>query len=155
MKRLPETISVFGKVFSAGEETLDLSSRNLYRIQESVIRAIRPRNLSLANIRVLNFSQNSFVELPDILPLLINLRCLSVKDNRLSSLPESIKCLKILRVLDLRNNQLKALGVVRELPKLEKLFVEGNPLTIEEIRSLVKHMDGTGKTISMDIAGTC
>ncbi|XP_022809187.1 uncharacterized protein LOC111346088 isoform X5 [Stylophora pistillata] len=72
--------------------------------------------------------------------------------SRLSSLPESMKCLVRLRELDLRNNQLKELGVVRELSKLEKLFVEGNPLRLEEIRSLVKHVDRTKRRVLMDIA---
>ena len=44
--------------------------------------------------------------------------------------------------------------MVRGLPKLKKLFVEGNPLTLEEIRSLIKHVDTTTRTISVDIAGS-
>ncbi|RMX41323.1 hypothetical protein pdam_00021649 [Pocillopora damicornis] len=58
-----------------------------------------------------------------------------------------------LQELDLRNNQLKKLNVVRELPDLRKLLVEGNPLTLEEIRSLIKHVDETTRTIFIDIAG--
>ena len=54
----------------------------------------------------------------------------------------------------MRNNQLKGLDVVRELPKLKKLMVEGNPLTLEAIRSLMKHVDTTARTIFVDIAGS-
>ena len=54
----------------------------------------------------------------------------------------------------MRNNQLKKLDVVRELPNLRKLLVEGNPLTLEEIRSLIKHVDKTTRTIFVDIAGS-
>ena len=77
-----------------------------------------------------------------------------MNDNRLSSLPESMRSLKGLQELDLRNNQLKGLDVVTGLPKLKKLFVEGNPLTLEEIRSLIKYVEKTTRTISVDIAGS-
>ena len=82
-----------------------------------------------------------------------NLTCLYVNDNRLSFLPESMRRLERLQELDLRNNQLKGLDVIRELPELKKLLVEGNPLTLEEIRSLIKHLDATAKTIFVDILG--
>ena len=65
-----------------------------------------------------------------------------------------MKYLKRLQELDLRNNQLKGLDVVRKLPKLKKLFVEGNPLTLEEIRSLIEHVGTTTRSISVDIAGS-
>ena len=65
-----------------------------------------------------------------------------------------MKFLVGLQELDLRNNQLKKLNVVRELPKLKKLLVEGNPLTLEEIRSLIKHVDTTTRNIFVDIAGS-
>ena len=77
-----------------------------------------------------------------------------MNDNRHSSLPESMQFLAKLQELDLRNNQLKKLNVVRELPDLRKLLVEGNPLTLEEIRSLIKHVDETTRTIFIDIAGS-
>ena len=104
--------------------------------------------------RSLDLSHNNFAGLPDIFLELINLTCLCVNDNRLSSLPEGMRSLKGLQELDLRNNQLKRLDVVRELPRLRKLLVEGNPLTREEIRSLFKLVDRTTRKIFVDIAGS-
>ena len=122
----------------------------IYRTEEF----LRRENFSLADILSLNLSHNRLEKLPDIFLQLINLRCLYVNNNRLSSLPESIGCLKRLQELDLRNNQLKVLDVVRKLPDLRKLLVEGNPLTLVEIRSLIKHVDTTTRSIFVDIAGS-
>ena len=136
---------------------MDLSKRYLGSIPSNFLAAMftaSRENLSLANIRSLNLSHNNFSELPNIFLELINLTCLYVNDNRLSSLPESMRRLEGLEELDLRNNQLKGLDVVRELPELKKLLVEGNPLTLAEIRSLMKHVDTTTRKISVDIAGS-
>ena len=138
-------------------KTLDLSGRHLdgdqwiYCIEEFLRRR---ENFSLTNILSLNLSHNRLEKLPDIFLQLINLTCLSVNDNRLSSLPESIGWLERLQELDLRNNQLKVLDVVRKLPELKKLLVEGNPLTLVGIRSLIKHVDTTTRSIYVDIAGS-
>ena len=150
-------LSVISETLALGEKTLDLSRRNLdkdlciYRIEEFLHSR---KNFSLTNILSLSLSHNRLEKLPDIFLQLINLTCLYVNNNRLSSLPESIGCLKRLQELDLRNNQLKVLDVVRKLPDLRKLLVEGNPLTLEEIRSLIKHVDTTRRSISVDIAGS-
>ena len=150
-------LSVISETLALGEKTLDLSRRNLdwypwiYGIGEFLRRR---ENFSLTNILSLNLSHNRLEKLPDIFLQLINLTCLYVNKNRLSSLPESIGYLKRLQELDLRNNQLKVLDVVRKLPELKKLLVEGNPLTLEEIRSLMKHVDTTTRSISVDIAGS-
>ena len=157
MKRLTVPLSVISETLALGEKTLDLSRRNLdmdlriYHLEEFLRRR---GNFSLANILSLNLSHNRLEKLPDIFLQLINLTCLYVNNNRLSSLPESIGCLKRLQELDLRNNQLKVLDVVRKLPDLRKLLVEGNPLTLVEIRSLIKHVDTTTRSISVDIAGS-
>ena len=138
-------------------ETMDLSKRNLGSNPLDFLAAmllVSLQNLSLAHIQSLNLSHNNLAEIPDIFLQLITLTCLCVNDNRLSSLPKSMKDLKRLQELDLRNNQLKGLDVVRKLPKLKKLFVEGNPLTLEEIRSLIEHVDTTKRSISVDIAGS-
>ena len=122
---------------------------------EFLISIFMSRPLSPAYIQSLNLSYNNFTNLPGpyLFPL-ETLTCLEVKDNRLSFLPTSMRCLKGLQEVDLRNNQLKKLDVVRELPNLRKLLVEGNPLTLEEIRSLIKHVDKTTRTIFVDIAGS-
>ena len=151
-------VSAISDTLALREKTLDLSWRNLdrgrgiYRIEEFLRR--RENVKKLANIRSLNLSHNRLKKLPVIFLKLINLTCLNVNNNRLSSLPESIGCLKRLQELDLRNNQLKVLDVVRKLPDLRKLLVEGNPLTLVEIRSLIKHVDTTTRSISVDIAGS-
>ena len=156
MKRLAP-VSVIRETLALRDKTLDLSKRNLdrgqgiYRIEEF----LRTReNFSLTNILSLKLSHNRLEKLPDIFLQLINLKCLSVNDNRLSSLPESIGWLERLQELDLRNNQLKVLDVVRKLPELKKLLVEGNPLTLVGIRSLIKHVDTTTRSIYVDIAGS-
>ena len=139
-------------------KTLDLSGRHLdgdqwiYCIEEFLRR--RKNVKKPANILSLNLSHNCLEKLPNTFLPLINLTCLYVNNNRLSSLPESMKYLKRLQELDLRNNQLKVLDVVRKLPDLRKLLVEGNPLTLVEIRSLIKHVDTTTRSISVDIAGS-
>ena len=113
------------------------------------------RPLLPAYIQSLNLSYNNLLNLPGLyLFPLESLTCLKVNDNRLSFLPKSMRWLKGLQEVDLRNNQLKKLDVVRELPKLRKLFVEGNPLSLKEIRSLMKHVDTTTRTIFVDIAGS-
>ena len=150
-------VSAISDTLALREKTLDLSWRNLdrgrgiYLIEEF----LRTReNFSLTNILSLKLSHNRLKKLPDIFLQLINLTCLNVNNNRLSSLPESIGCLKRLQELDLRNNQLKVLDVVRKLPELKKLLVEGNPLTLVGIRSLIKLVDTTTRSISVDIAGS-
>ena len=151
-------VSAISDTLALREKTLDLSWRNLdrgrgiYRIEEFLCK--RENVKKLANILSLNLSHNRLKKLPDIFPQLINLTCLNVNNNRLSSLPESIGRFKRLQELDLRNNQLKVLDVVRKLPDLRKLLVEGNPLTLVEIRSLIKHVDTTTRSISVDIAGS-
>ena len=157
VKRLTALESDILQTLALGKKTLDLSKRNVGSIPLDFLTAMfmnSRKNLLLANIRSLNLSHNNFEKLPDIFLQLINLTCLYVNDNRLSSLPESLRSLKGLQELDLRNNQLKGLDVVRGLPKLKKLFVEGNPLTLEEIRSLIKYVEKTTRTISVDIAGS-
>ena len=122
---------------------------------EFLISIFMSRPLSPVYIQSLNLSYNNFANLPGfyLFPL-ETLTCLEVKDNRLSFLPTSMRCLKGLQEVDLRNNQLKKLDVVRELPNLKKLSVEGNPLSLEEIKSLFKHVDTTTRKIIVDIAGS-
>ena len=135
---------------------MNLSKGNLNSDEmEFLISIFMSRPLSPAYIQSLNLSYNNFTNLPGfyLFPL-ETLTRLEVNDNRLSFLPASMRCLKGLQEVDLRNNQLKKLDVVRELPNLRKLLVEGNPLTLEEIRSLIRHVDKTTRTIFVDIAGS-
>ena len=156
MKRLTATVVVVGQTLALGEKTVDLSKRNLDRNQVNfLVAGSELRKLSLAHIRSLNLSYNNLGELPfNFLLQFENLTCLYVNDNRLYSLHENMKFLGRLEELDLRNNQLKKLNVIRELPKLKKLLVEGNPLTLEEIRSLIKQVGTTTRKIFVDITGS-
>ena len=156
VKRLTSAVLVVEQTLALGEKTVDLSKRNLDSNQVNfLVAGLELRNLSLAYIRSLNLSYNNLGELPfHFFFQLENLTCLHVNDNKLYSLHENMKFLVGLQELDLRNNQLKKLNVVRELPKLKKLLVEGNPLTLEEIGSLIKHVDTTTRKIFVDIASS-
>ena len=156
MKPLTATEPVVQQMWAPRGSTLDMSKGNLNSDQvEFIISMCMFRFFSPVYIRSLNLSYNNLEKLPYcVLPQLENLTCLYVNDNRLSSLPESMKFLERLQELDLRNNQLKRLDVVRELPNLRKLLVEGNPLSLVEIRSLIKHVEKTTRTISVDIEGS-
>ena len=135
---------------------MNLSGRNLNSVEMEFLMSIFMwRPLLPAYIQSLNLSYNNLLNLHGLYLIpLESLTCLKVNDNRLSFLPKSMRWLKGLQEVDLRNNQLKKLDVVRELPNLRKLLVEGNPLTLEEIRSLIKHVDKTTRTIFVDIAGS-
>ena len=156
VKRLTEAVPAVEQKLALRGKTLNLSKRNLNSDEmEFLISIFMSKTLSPAYIQSLNLSYNNLGKLLCFFWFpLETLTCLEVNDNRLSFLPTSMRCLKGLQEVDLRNNQLKKLDVVRELPNLRKLLVEGNPLTLEEIRSLIKHVDKTTRTIFVDIAGS-
>ena len=156
MKRLTEAVPAVEQKLALRGKTLNLSKRNLNSDEmEFLISIFMSKTLSPAYIQSLNLSYNNLGKLLCFFWFpLETLTCLEVNDNRLSFLPTSMRCLKGLQEVDLRNNQLKKLDVVRELPKLKKLSVEGNPLSLEEIRSLFKHVDTTTRKIIVDIAGS-
>ena len=65
-----------------------------------------------------------------------------------------MKNLEKLQQLDLRNNKLKGpFKGIGDLKQLQELFVEGNPLTVEVIKSLVELMDRKSGKLTIDIAG--
>lgn len=93
------------------------------------------------------------IELPELIGDLINLKHLSANDNQLTLLPRTIKQLQLLQELDLRNNKLKSVVQdTNDLIRLERLSVEGNPLRIEEVRSLIELMESR-PSLWIDIAG--
>ena len=92
--------------------------------------------------------------MPESIGVLVNLLYLFVSDNRLSLLPASMKNLKKLQQLDLRNNKLKGpFKGIGDLKQLQGLYVEGNPLTLPVIKSLVELMDRKPGKLTIDIAG--
>ena len=156
MKRLTEAVPGVELKLALRRKTWNLSERNLNSDEiEFLITIFMSKTLSPAYIQSLNLSYSNLGKLPRffLFPL-ETLTCLEVNDNRLSFLPTILRCLKGLQELDLRNNQLKKLDVVRELPNLKKLSVEGNPLSLEEIKRLLKHVDTTTRKIIVDIAGS-
>ena len=125
-------------------EVLELSYLGLERL---------PMHVIARNVTQINLSHNKLVYLPEKFGDFINLTHLLVNNNNLSSLPTSFKQLKKLQVLDLRNNKLKRLSKdIAALKILERLYVEGNPLTVEDIRSLLELMEKRQRLL-IDIAG--
>ena len=115
-----------------------------------------PENLYGVNRRLLtklDLSHNMLRELPELIGDLINLKHLSANDNQLILLPRTIKLLQQLQELDLRKNKLKSVVQdTNDLIRLERLSVEGNPLRIEEVRSLIELMERR-PSLWIDIAG--
>ena len=65
-----------------------------------------------------------------------------------------MKNLEKLQELDLRNNKLKGpFKDIVDLKQLQELYVEGNPLTLPVIKSLVELMDRKSGKLTIDIAG--
>ena len=125
-------------------EVLELSYLGLERL---------PTHVIARNVTQINLSHNKLVDLPEKFRDFINLTHLLVNNNNLSSLPTTFKQLKKLQVLDLRNNKLKRLSKdIAALKILERLYVEGNPLTVEDIRSLLELMEKRQR-LMIDIAG--
>ena len=133
---------------------LDLSDKGLSEVPEAItyLTELRALNLSrnylkelptsvnkLKNLKWLILYKNQLRELPhSICELISNLTWLSVSNNHLSVLPSNIKHLKNLRNLDLSYNQLTTLpDEIGELEELERLYVAGNPLTLEGMRKVV------------------
>ena len=109
----------------------------------------------LTNLTMLILNHNKLTQLPESVVELIHLICLYVDNNQLSSLPASMKRLKNLQELDLRNNKLKRICIedISDLKRLTKLSVEGNPLTLEVIRSLLELRAKNPGRIIIDVAG--
>lgn len=109
---------------------------------------------NLTNLTMLNLNHNKLTQFPKVVLDLINLTYLYVNDNQLSTLPANLNYLEKLQELELKNNKLKRIfEYIVGLNNLEKLSVAGNPLTFQEIRSLMMLMDLRSQKMSIDIAG--
>ncbi|MFW9873162.1 MAG: leucine-rich repeat domain-containing protein [Candidatus Thorarchaeota archaeon] len=98
---------------------LDLSSKGLEKLPNSII--------NLTYLRYLNLNNNKLTNLPKFIYELLNLESLEVGFNRLENLSDSIGNLSKLIVLDVQYNRLEELPEsISKLPSLRILTIEGN-----------------------------
>jgi len=143
-----------------GERALDLSGKSLSKVPATLweLTELEELNLSdnylkelpasinkLRNLTWLILDGNHLRELPHSICELSNLILLSVQNNKLCVLPSNIKHLEKLWALDLFKNQFTTLpDGIGELKELGWLSVAGNPLTLEEMRKIVKLQNEIG-----------
>jgi len=143
-----------------GKRVLDLSGKSLSKVpaaqwelteleelhlSNNYLKELPASINKLRNLRWLSLDGNQLRELPHSICELSNLTVLSVDNNQLSVLPSNIKHLKNLRVLYLDNNQFTTFpDGIGELKGLRLLSVAGNPLTLEEMRKVVKLQNKIG-----------
>ena len=124
------------------------------KVLNGFIARLLTSTINLANLTTLNLNQKKLTQFPEGVLNLINLTHLYVNDNQLSTLPANLNYLEKLQELELRNNKLKRVfEYIVDLNNLKKLSVAGNPLTFQEIRSLMMLMDLKSQRMSIDIAG--
>ncbi|QZA58748.1 leucine-rich repeat domain-containing protein [Candidatus Rhabdochlamydia porcellionis] len=92
---------------------ITLSQNNLTSLPQSF--------KSLQALTVLDLTDNSFAEFPELLVKLPNLKYLDLSKNQLTQLPESLTELRALQALLVRGNQLTELPI--DLGKLDKLEI--------------------------------
>lgn len=106
------------------------------------LRKIPPAIFQLENLRDCCFMGNQIQALPEVLGPLRDLRFLGLSDNQLERLPNAVRDLTSLKWLYLYNNKLRELprGLLWKLSNLERLFIEGNPLTDEAAADLLSEV---------------
>ncbi|XP_078356094.1 uncharacterized protein LOC144640907 isoform X1 [Oculina patagonica] len=168
MEVSPNTAMNVDELFlSIGNRVLDVARSGLLRLHDPTekddakvlnltycgLTELPTRIERLTNLTKLNVSYNKLMKLPESIGVLVNLLHLFANNNQLSLLPASMKRLAKLQELDLRNNKLKGpFQDVGDLEYLQKLYLEGNPLTLQVIKSLLALMDRKLGTLSIDIA---
>lgn len=110
-------------------ERFDLSSNLLIDIPNSLT--------SLYNLRSLNFAHNMISSVTGVNTILGNVQELDLRGNRLTILA-GLERLWSLERLDIRNNRLEEtaeIGRLASLPAIKEVWVEGNPFTVQEVRT--------------------
>lgn len=102
-----------------------------------------PPSLSrLTKLRNIVLSNNSLTSFPDLVNLK-NLELLDLSNNKIEKLPPEIMTLSKLRFLYLDNNNIESIPTeLYQLQNLEKVHVQGNPLTEKDILTLKERLKG-------------
>lgn len=111
----------------SAEKTLDLSNKNLTKVDMSIFDNV--------NLEELNLSYNNLADaLPSQIGNLKKLRILKAGSNQLTGVPAEVGQLSNLEVLDLSNNQLTGLPYeLANLKKLRTLNLSGNPYSEQDL----------------------
>jgi hypothetical protein len=115
-------------------EEVYLYKNKITTTPSSLSKLTKLRNLVLANNLL-----NSFPNIGDAK----NLELLDLSNNKINKIPPEIITLTKLRFLYLDNNDIKSLPVeLFQLPNLERLYLQGNPLTEKDISLLTDRLQG-------------
>eukprot|EP00297_Palpitomonas_bilix_P005939 CAMPEP_0113891122 /NCGR_PEP_ID=MMETSP0780_2-20120614/14565_1 /TAXON_ID=652834 /ORGANISM="Palpitomonas bilix" /LENGTH=428 /DNA_ID=CAMNT_0000880673 /DNA_START=81 /DNA_END=1367 /DNA_ORIENTATION=+ /assembly_acc=CAM_ASM_000599 len=84
---------------------------------------------SLSSLKQLYLYRNFLVSVPELISHLSSLEVLSLYENKLETLPRSLPSLHQLKTLELHHNRFtQVASTVLEMPSLENITLEGNPL---------------------------
>ncbi|NWI87958.1 LRC18 protein, partial [Pitta sordida] len=149
LRKIPNTIEKFQNLL-----WLDLHSNQLDELPKEIG--------TLQNLTFLNICNNKLTteSLPEELNLLKNLRTLNLGLNLLESVPTTLGSLKELINIGLFDNALTTIPKsVKNLPKLEKLNVERNPLRDlkeeEEHGDSIKRIETLYLVYEKDLCSSC
>ncbi|CAE8641565.1 unnamed protein product, partial [Polarella glacialis] len=141
LESLPENI---GDCSDA--KNLRAYGNKLTRIPDSVCRMDRLVEVSLQG--------NLLRSLPEAIGNVRSIKYFSVHDNQLEHLPDSIASLPELQWLYVYNNRLQVLPrrLLSRARKLERFFVEANPLSAETAVELLSDVPGSVRVLGVDAA---
>ncbi|HEX8348455.1 MAG TPA: leucine-rich repeat domain-containing protein [Hymenobacter sp.] len=119
-----------------GNESVDMSGKQLTTLPDSV--------LAQTGIRELDLSNNQLTSLPDDISRLSSLEALNVENNRLTTLPASIGQLRNLKSADFSNNRLTSLpDELGNLAGLDSLNLSGYQGSSESVELLKAKLPNT------------